>query len=78
MCNITKKLSFLIKILYNVTLAMIDNKTINCITLPLYIAYPICSVARSNLEAQQSKWLLIPISQKCSLSDLSQKLLAKF
>ena len=81
MCNITNKLSFLVKILYNVTPIMIDNednKTINCITLPLHKGYPVSSAARSNLEAHQSKWLLIPMSQKCSLSDLSQKLVAKF
>ena len=78
MCSIAKKLCFLVKILYNVTHTMIDNKTINCITLPLHKAYPVCTVARSNLEAQKSKWLLIPISQKCSFNDLSQKLLAKF
>ena len=28
---------------------MIDNKTINCITLPLHKAYPASSVARCNL-----------------------------
>ena len=49
MCNITKKLSFLVKILYNVTLAMIDNETIYCITLPQYKAYPVSSVAKSKL-----------------------------
>ena len=51
---------------------MIDNKTINCITLQLHKAYPVSSVAISNLKPQQSKWLLIPISQKCSLSDSCQ------
>ena len=39
--------------------------------------YSFSSEARSNLQAQQSKWLLIPNSQKCLLSDLSQKSLAK-
>ena len=46
--------------------------------MPLYKAYPVSSVARSNLQALQSKWLLIPNSQKCSLSDLSQKSHVKF
>ena len=41
MCNIAKKLSFLVKVLYNVTL------TINCITLPMFKAYPVSSVAGS-------------------------------
>ena len=41
-------------------------------------AYSFSSEVRSNLQAQQSKWLLIPISEKCSLSDLSQKSLVKF
>ena len=49
MCNITKTLSILVKILYNVTLTMIDNKTINCITLPVHKAYPVSSVARSDI-----------------------------
>ena len=44
----------------------------------MYRAYPVSLVVRSNLYAQQSKLLLIPNSQKCSLSDLSQKSLAKF
>ena len=57
---------------------MIDNKTINCITLPLHKTYPVSSVARSNLKVEQSKCLLIPISQKCYLNDLSRKLLAHF
>ena len=30
---------------------MIDNKTINCIILPLHKAYPVSSVASSNLQA---------------------------
>ena len=46
MCNITKKLSFLVKILYNVNLT---NKTINCISLQLLEACPVSSVARSNI-----------------------------
>ena len=54
-------------------LLRIDNKTINCISLPLHKAYPVSSVARSNLLAQQSKWLLISNSQKCSFSDLCLK-----
>ena len=48
-CNITKKSSFVVKISYNVTLLWIDNKTINCITLMLHKAYPVSSVAKSNL-----------------------------
>ena len=36
------------------------------------MAYPVSSVARSSLLAQQSQRLLIPYSQKCSLSDLFQ------
>ena len=63
MCNITKKLSLLVKILYNVTYTMVDNKTTNCITLPLLKAYPVSSVGRFNLLAQKCKWLIIPISQ---------------
>ena len=47
---------------------MIDNKTINYITLPLLKAYSVSSVAISNQLEQLSKFL----------SDLSQKLLAKF
>ena len=48
-CNITKKLSLLLKILYNVTLTMIDDETINFMTLLLHKTYPVSSVARSNL-----------------------------
>ena len=44
----------------------------------MYKAYPVSSVTRSNLSAQPSQWLQIPNSEKCSLSDLSQKSLAKF
>ena len=44
----------------------------------MYKAYPVFSEVRSYLYAQQSKWLLIPNLLKCSLSDLSQKSLAKF
>ena len=42
------------------------------------MAYSFSSEVRPNLHAQQSKWLLIPESQKCSLSDLFQKWLVKF
>ena len=44
----------------------------------MHEGYQVSSEARSFLEAQQSKWLLIPNLQKCSLSDHSLKLLAKF
>ena len=44
----------------------------------MYKTYPVSSEAKSNLQEQQRKWLVIPNSQKCSLSDLSQKSLAKF
>ena len=54
---------------------MIDNKTINCVTLPMLKAYPVSSLVRSKLYTKQSKWLLIPNTQKCSSSDLSQNCL---
>ena len=38
MCDITKKLSFLVKIFFFFVFLRIDNKTINCITLPLHKA----------------------------------------
>ena len=67
-CSITKKLSFFwLKFLY--CNPHFDNKS--------YKAFLVRSVARSNLYAQQSKWLLNSISQIWSLSDLSQKLLMK-
>ena len=49
MCKITKNLSFLVKILYNVTHNKDwKKKTINCITQPLLKAYPVSSVSLSN------------------------------
>ena len=53
------------------------DKTVTCITLPLLKLYSVSSVANSNLYAQQSTWLLITMSQKCSLSELSQNLFAE-
>ena len=39
---------------------MIDNKTINYITLPLHKAYPVISVATSNLKHKRVIGFLSP------------------